>query len=515
VTCSTFTDLWLNEAFAEYLQYQPFLNGRFDGVGDMESIFFLNEHYLGMNADASLQSHAIVPEFNENNFYFDDITYNKGAVVVRNIGDIVESVTNRTFLNILGDYIRDNKYLSVNTNHFFSDVKRIVGLDLQDMLGVQDWITQPNSPYLSLEVKNTGKGYVMASFRQQIYTFSNKTISDRMWKIPLRGILFTRNTITNELERLSVDLGLLESPVKEVSVSIPTNHTFVTLLLNPKRLQLFRTLYVSDILSVASIIPETSVLDRSGFIYDMIQLFLSGSYPNFSVPLLVEILDFVKYEQSPGVFLVFMQSIGRLEIALRCSIHHVAFLDWLHHILDSINKLEGILTEIKPEIFRWGLQMNETGTVQRALGMYRNGITKSSPLYGPVLEGAIRFGPNVYFESLFSRTLLKDEEILALAAVNDHYSQLKVLNRFRADYRALNMVVSQMLYYPGSSQAVWQFWSKNPIFFNGLEMLVVQLTPKLLKEAEPWAKVYPAVQIASERVSATNFLCRPSKSSLR
>ena len=49
VTMKTFNDLFLNEAFAEFLQYLPFAGASpFPNLTNIHDIFFLNEHSLGL-----------------------------------------------------------------------------------------------------------------------------------------------------------------------------------------------------------------------------------------------------------------------------------------------------------------------------------------------------------------------------------------------------------------------------------------------------------------------------------
>jgi hypothetical protein len=164
------------------------------------------------------------------------------------------------------------------------------------------------------------------------------------------------------------------------------------------------------------------------------------------------------------------------------------------------------LVDIKIEIFRWGLQMNETGTVERALTMYHDGVPKSSSYFGVVLEAVIRFGVRKHFDKLFCRPSLDEVEILALAAVSDFKSQTKVLHRYKSNRQVFGKILSQMLNY-GSPNAIWRLWSSSPFPFNDLELLVVQLSAEYLKEAMYWKNITSVALGLERRVSTNNILC--------
>ena len=213
----------------------------------------------------------------------------------------------------------------------------------------------------------------------------------------------------------------------------------------------------------------------------------------------------MKTELSNGVFLTFLESVRRLEIALRCSKHYSEFLNWTHDLINTISS-HGRLSDIGVEIFRWGLQMNETNTVQKALSLYRKGLTKTSIYYGVALEGAIRFGPKSYFHEMFSKEILNPYEIMALAAVDDMELQIELIYRFHTQIHYIGLIVPQMLGY-GSFESVWQFWKTRPLPFGQLELLVVQLNQSQLEEVKNWRGVYHGVDIGLERVSARHNLC--------
>ena len=112
VTMADWDDLWLNEGFAEFMQFVT-CNMLYP-EWDLEPLFFEMEQRLGFLADASSFTHAVHPP-KENMTFFDDITYNKGASLLRMFAHIVDLHSDGGFFEILGKYIKGNLYGVVTT----------------------------------------------------------------------------------------------------------------------------------------------------------------------------------------------------------------------------------------------------------------------------------------------------------------------------------------------------------------------------------------------------------------
>ncbi len=103
-------ELWLNEGFAEYMQYV--VCAEIFPSWDLNAVFFTNEQLPAFFADATKYSHPIYSRLEyeaDARYLFDDITYCKGAAVIRMMAHLVDSVSSVDgMLPSLGNYIQDH-----------------------------------------------------------------------------------------------------------------------------------------------------------------------------------------------------------------------------------------------------------------------------------------------------------------------------------------------------------------------------------------------------------------------
>ena len=105
VTVAKWSELWLNEGFAEYLQYHSVQRI----FSETESMFYVQEFMLVFEADSSRFSHSV-----SRSGEFDDITYNKGAVVLSMISHYMDRARfikiGSNFCNALTLYLKHYQY---------------------------------------------------------------------------------------------------------------------------------------------------------------------------------------------------------------------------------------------------------------------------------------------------------------------------------------------------------------------------------------------------------------------
>jgi aminopeptidase N len=116
VTMSSWNDLWLNEGFAEYFQYEvcSFIFPDWD----LKSHFFALEHLPALRSDSSSFSRPLIANSLMENiaFLFDHISYYKGASIIKMLAHAVGD----SFFSVIGKYVSESMYNLVSTDSLFS-----------------------------------------------------------------------------------------------------------------------------------------------------------------------------------------------------------------------------------------------------------------------------------------------------------------------------------------------------------------------------------------------------------
>jgi len=186
VTPSWWSDLWLNEGFASYVQYlgveavQPQLN--------YLDQFVLDEVHKTLRLDALESSHPIsiqVKHPDEINEIFDTISYSKGASVIRMMDHFL---TSNTFKKGLTNYLRALKFDSAEQDDLWMYLTeqghrdRTLMADLTVKQVMDTWTLQTGFPLLTVK-RNYESG--TAKISQERLLLSKSTKSESRWWVPL------------------------------------------------------------------------------------------------------------------------------------------------------------------------------------------------------------------------------------------------------------------------------------------------------------------------------------------
>ncbi|GLE10782.1 hypothetical protein PINS_up023022 [Pythium insidiosum] len=148
VTMDWWTGLWLNEGFAQYMEFDA-VDALFPQWRVWES--FVQEVALGsaLVRDSMLSSHpveVIVKHASEVDEIFDAISYHKGASVVRMLG---EFLGRDAFYAGVHDYLVKHSYGNTETKDLWDALERVSGQKITQMAST--WTTQTGYPLLTLE----------------------------------------------------------------------------------------------------------------------------------------------------------------------------------------------------------------------------------------------------------------------------------------------------------------------------------------------------------------------------
>ena len=128
VTTAWWQDTWLNEAFATYAGYLAGVEGT--EFTDAWTTFAQNDKALALAADQLPSTHPIsadVPDLRTALSNFDDITYQKGAAVLR---QLVAYVGEAAFEKALQAYFEEHAFGNTTLADLLAELEKASGRDL-------------------------------------------------------------------------------------------------------------------------------------------------------------------------------------------------------------------------------------------------------------------------------------------------------------------------------------------------------------------------------------------------
>ncbi|KAJ3407898.1 hypothetical protein HDV05_005234 [Chytridiales sp. JEL 0842] len=357
-TMNWWTDLWLNEGFAEWSQFHA-SNLIFPEWSLLDGASFYElEHALGFRADESFLTHAVREDIEDPlkiGMFFDDVSYNKGASLIRMFELALEhappspsasfqfdskaphSIAKKPakgrprpprFHQALQIYLAAHAYGTATTLDLLSAIKDVDPTGGQLVKSFKGWIEKPGYPMLKI---GEGDDKVM---QEKFGMWYDPEVSEEgRWMVPVVWRWLVWNS-TN-WERRGEEFFILHPderwklPIADMGGGAYTN---ATLLLNAGRSGFFRTLYrTSDYLQIESLLrtfpafktsssPLTPA-DRAGLFADVAALMLSG---RLDVEVGLNLLDVgLSAELDPGVWRVVMTDVIGLLVGPRAGLYEV------------------------------------------------------------------------------------------------------------------------------------------------------------------------------------------------
>lgn len=324
VTMGKWSEVWLNEAFAEYLQYHSVQNM----FSEIESMFYINEFVLAFEADSSRFTHAL-----SGSDKFDDITYNKGAVVLSMISRYMDGSRLvkdcSRFCCALRLYLKRFAFGNAMTD----DLLKILGNEVSKY--INSWLFKPGFPVIDVSSRITGNRRIV-TLRQRRFSYSN-IMESSAWNISTDVKIYEtlHNGSIKSVKFINVVLDQ-----DKFEFSIPSQYQF---FINSQTYGLYYTNYGNHLGELIHTIKENTNffddIERAHFIYQAFQLALSLRLPWMDA---INTLEILKNEESSIVW----RTILKLWFKLKGILNH----HWTLKIFqNSIRKQIPRLTQPWPD----------------------------------------------------------------------------------------------------------------------------------------------------------------------
>ncbi len=187
VTMHWWTDLWLNEGFASYMEY--FCTDHMFPEWKVWDLYLSDRYSVALRLDALANSHPIevhVHHPNEISEIFDAVSYAKGSAVIRMLA---EYLGQDVFKKGLQHYMKLHSYKNTHTVDLWASFEKVSKKPVKKMM--QNWTGKMGYPLLSLSKnKNVYKLSQERFFSSRVEAKKNK--EKTLWQIPLDQKLYTK-----------------------------------------------------------------------------------------------------------------------------------------------------------------------------------------------------------------------------------------------------------------------------------------------------------------------------------
>ncbi len=257
VTMEWWTYLWLNESFATYMASVA-LDQLFP-QWHIWTKFVLSDQTRGLLLDSLPSTHPIEVEVehpNQISQIFDDISYRKGASVLRMLTNYIGENNFRDGLRL---YLKKHSYKNTASVHLWEAFEKVSGKPVRQFMHV--WISKPGYPFLKASLRNS-----TLYLQQSQFSLDSNLKSRTVWHIPIQAQ--TSNNKVTEVYELKGKQG---------KIIAPANAKF--LKLNHDEQGFYYTSYDLDLLAKLFIALENkqlSAINQLGLIRNQFQLCKAG-----------------------------------------------------------------------------------------------------------------------------------------------------------------------------------------------------------------------------------------------
>jgi len=267
VTMSWWNGLWLNEAFATFMEmlavdaWKPEWK-RWDSFGASRAAAFSVD---GLHSTRPIEYPVQAPK--DADAMFDVLTYEKGASVLRMLE---QHIGPTVFRDGVRDYLHAHAYGNADTNDLWISLEKIAKQPVPELMN--GWIFQPGYPLITAEINQSGR----LVLSQQRFTYlPNPSLithhpSPVTWQIPLQ-MRVTAGGKTNTSRIL----------LTEKDTTVPLPHDWESVLINEGGHGFYRVRYTPDLMDrlLSAGIDRLAATERFNVINDAWATTVAGLMP--------------------------------------------------------------------------------------------------------------------------------------------------------------------------------------------------------------------------------------------
>ncbi|XP_076248890.1 puromycin-sensitive aminopeptidase isoform X2 [Calliopsis andreniformis] len=266
VTMEWWTHLWLNEGYASFVEF--LCVAHLFPEYDIWTQFVTDTYIRALELDALKNSHPIevpVGHPSEIDEIFDDISYNKGACVIRMLHSYIGDDDFRKGMNL---YLKKHSYANAETGDLWDSLEEASSKKVRHVMST--WTEQQGFPVVRVKHRQEGNDRVLTLCQERFLADGSVDTGNSSWMIPI-------SVSTSKNPEEIVLNALLDEKEKEFRVKDVPESSWVKI--NPGTIGFYRTYYSADALSLLLPAIEDRALpplDRLGLLDDLFAMVQAG-----------------------------------------------------------------------------------------------------------------------------------------------------------------------------------------------------------------------------------------------
>ena len=258
VTMKWWSDLWLNEGFATFMQYYA--------IDKIFPQFLLWEQFCSdvlipsLQLDALENSHPIKVEVNNPNEIdeiFDKISYRKGASVIRMLHSVLGE---EIFTQGIRVYMQNYKYSNACTQDLWTSLRSMSSVDVANLMDC--WVNNVGFPIIKVNLANRITGDVIV-VSQERFSAAHKCNDGLLWHVPV-SVCIQSLSEDGDIRQITLPTVILTD--RSLELAIPSDVKFSVksgdkcfVKMNPGFVSYYRTEYSKEL----SLCLERGIADQS------------------------------------------------------------------------------------------------------------------------------------------------------------------------------------------------------------------------------------------------------------
>ncbi|CAG9794995.1 unnamed protein product [Diatraea saccharalis] len=388
VTPAWWSDIWLNEGFASYVEYVAV--DAVEETWESMEVFVLNEVQSVFKLDALTSSHQISVEVGnpeEIGAIFDKISYGKGSAILRMMNHFL---TDDVFNAGITDYLNAKKFGDAEQRDLWSALTNAAHqrgvLDADVAIIMDSWTLQTGFPVLTINRDyNTG----VISFKQERFVLINNTSGNEtspVWWIP---VSYTTAAEKN-FKSTSPKLWLRgEKSIEVNDISIAKNEWFIA---NIQQTGFYRINYdetnwrlLVDVLNNPKRFQEIHPINRAQIVDDAMNLALTGRLDYRTA---LDITSYLVHERSYVPWKAGLMALGYIDTMLSKGAYYLEYKRYVLRLLDGAVKDLGwevpanenvVRAQQRADLLSTACHLEQLDCLGQAVRMYTNWMLTPNP----------------------------------------------------------------------------------------------------------------------------------------
>lgn len=470
VTMEWWTHLWLNEGYASFVEF--LCVAHLFPEYDIWTQFVTDTHVRALELDALKNSHPIevpVDHPSEIDEIFDDISYHKGASVIRMLHAYIGDDDFRKGMNL---YLKRHSYANAETEDLWAALEEASNKAVRTVMS--SWTKRQGFPIVKVDCSQEGDNRILSLSQCRFLADGSVDTAEDVWIIPI-------SASSSRDPSKTIFNGILDARTKKFTIeNVPED---AWLKINPGTVGFYRTRYNQSALSL--LLPAVKdhtlpPLDRLGLLDDLFAMVQAGHASTVEV---LELMQAFQREDNYTVWSSIVNTLSKIGVLISHLEFENSFKAFGRNLFRDINTKLGwdrkpneshLDTLLRSLVLGRMAALNDQETIEEAKRRFDHHVNGTSTLVAdlrsPVYRAVLSAGNVDTYETmikLYKEADLheeKDRILRALGAIKDEGILMKVLDFAMSDeVRAQDTVFAIMsvgMTYKGRLMA-WNFFKKN------------------------------------------------------